>query len=81
MIIKVEHEVPFDKGKEGKCTYSGDYWGSPVCSYLKLRDRTHGHKAPVERKQPRCTLFNEWVDGFNKCDKCMQKCKENGGAG
>ncbi len=50
MKILVEHEVPCEKGMEGECLYPGDFWGKDVCKYHTHRDRTHGKKAPVERR-------------------------------
>lgn len=78
MIIKVEHEVPFDKGKEMRCTYNdGDFYGETICENHVFRNRTHGKKIPTEYNRPKCTLFNEWLDeAFKKCDKCIAKCKE-----
>lgn len=78
MIIKVEHAVPFDKGKELRCVYDdGDFYGNSVCNYHAFRDRTHGRKAPVERKVPKCRLFNVWLDApYHKCDACLRKCQE-----
>ena len=75
MKISVEHEVPYDKGKELRCEYAdGDFFGCSVCIYHVHRDRHHGRKAPMERKVPKCTLFNKWLDGYNKCDECLSKC-------
>ena len=72
MKITVEHEVPYDKGKERTCLYAGDFWGNEVCRYHTHRDRTHGRKAPVERKLPKCTLFDEWLPGeYQKCEQCI----------
>ena len=77
MKITVEHEVPFDEFNEKRCLYDGDFWGDEVCPYHVRRDRTHGRKAPVERRVPKCTLFNEWLDEpYKKCEKCFQKCME-----
>lgn len=78
MRIVVEHEVPFDKDEETRCLYGdGDFWGSTACHYHVFRDRTHGRKAPVERRKPKCTLFDEWLDEpYKKCEKCLEKCKE-----
>ena len=60
MKILVEHEVPCEKGMEQKCLYPGDYWGNE-------------RKAPVERRVPKCTLFNEWLPGeYQKCEKCLE---------
>ena len=71
--ILVEHEIPCEKGMEQKCLYPGDYWGNDVCRYHTHRDRTHGRKAPVERRVPKCTLFNEWLPGeYQKCEKCLE---------
>lgn len=50
MNITVQHEVPYDKNLENKCLYAGDFFGNEVCKYHVLRDRTHGRKAPIERK-------------------------------
>lgn len=73
MKILVEHEVPYEKGMERKCLYPGDYWGNDVCRYHTHRDRTHGRKAPVERRMPKCTLFDEWLPGeYQKCEKCLE---------
>lgn len=82
MKIKVEHEVPYDKGKETKCVYAdGDFWGETVCGYHVLRNRHHGRKAPIEYNRPKCTLFNVWLgEAYNKCSACLAKCTENGGA-
>lgn len=73
MNITVQHEVPYDKNLENKCLYSGDFFGNEVCKYHVLRDRTHGRKAPIERKKPKCTLFDVWLPGEKqKCEQCMK---------
>ncbi|WP_172807849.1 hypothetical protein [Christensenella intestinihominis] len=74
MKITVEHEVPYDPEDESRCIYAGgDFWGKEVCQYHKHRDRTHGHKAPVERRLPRCMLFHEWLpDEYAKCEACRK---------
>lgn len=73
MKILVEHEVPCERGMEQKCLYPGDYCGNDVCRYHTHRDRTHGRKAPVERRVPKCTLFDEWLPGeYQKCEKCLE---------
>lgn len=42
-------------------------------AYHTHRDRTHGRKAPVERRVPKCTLFDEWLPGeYQKCEKCLE---------
>lgn len=42
-------------------------------AYHTHRDRTHGRKAPVERRVPKCTLFNEWLPWeYQKCEKCLE---------
>lgn len=70
--ISVEHEVPCEKGMEKTCLYPGDFWGNDVCRYHTHRDRTHGRKAPVERRLPKCTLFDEWLPGeYQKCEQCI----------
>lgn len=72
MKILVEHEVPCENGMEQRCLYPGDFWGNGVCKYHTHRDRTHGRKAPVERRVPKCTLFDEWLPGeYQKCEKCL----------
>lgn len=78
MEIKVTHKVPYDKGYETRCMYNdGDFWGNSVCAYHVYRDRTHGRKAPVERRLPKCSLFGVWLDGqYNKCNACLEACKE-----
>lgn len=83
MKIKVEHEVPYDKGMETSCKYNdGDFWGTSVCSNHVYRDRTHGYRAPVERRLPKCKLFGVWLDSeYKKCEACLAACKvvcENG---
>ena len=71
--ILVEHEVPCGKGMERKCLYPGDYFGNDVCRYHTHRDRTHGRNAAVERRLPKCTLFDEWLPGeYQKCEKCLE---------
>ena len=76
MKILVEHEVPCEKGMEGDCLYPGDFWGKDVCKYHTHRDRTHGKKAPVERRVPKCTLFDEWLPGeYQKCEKCLEAAR------
>lgn len=73
MKITVEHEVPFDSYCPNQCVGSGDFEGREICQYYKLRDRTHGRKAPVERKKPKCALFDEWLDApYKRCDKCLR---------
>lgn len=81
MKIKVEHEVPFDKGHELRCVYNdGDFWGNTVCGYHVYRNRHHGRKAPIEYKKPKCKLFGVWLeDAYKRCDECLAKCMENGG--
>ncbi len=72
--IKVAHLVSPEKTS---CTYGGDFWGKDVCRYHTYRDRTHGRKAPIERKMPKCTLFDEWLPGkYIKCEQCMKACEE-----
>ena len=45
----------------------------PHNGYHTHRDRTHGRKAPVERRVPKCTLFDEWLPGeYQKCEKCLE---------
>lgn len=83
MIIKVEHAVPYDKGKEQLCVYNdGDFWGNVVCKYHTFRNSYHGKKAPTEYHKPACKLFGVWLDAeYQKCDACLRKCEEtNGGA-
>ena len=73
MNITVQHEVPYDKNLENKCDYTTDFFGNEVCKYHVLRDRTHGRKAPIERKKPKCTLFDVWLPGEKqKCEQCMK---------
>lgn len=74
MKITVEHEIPYDPTDESRCVYGGgDFWGEEVCQYYKRRDRTHGRKAPIERQQPKCTLFDEWLPGdYVKCESCRK---------
>ena len=78
MKIKVEHEVPYVKGFEDRCIYGGDFWGNDVCPNYVYRDRTHGRQAPVERRIPKCKLFNVWLENnhYKKCDACIAACKE-----
>lgn len=77
--ISVEHKVPFDKGHESECVYvaaddrGGEY---TLCPYLVLRDRHHGYKVPIERKVPKCTLFNQWLETerhYKKCYECLER--------
>lgn len=76
MKIKVEHEIPYEHGKESRCLYAGDFWGNEVCRYHTHRNRTHGRKAPVERNVPKCTLFDEWLPSEHiKCDACKAAIK------
>ena len=72
--ITVEHEVSPDKNF---CTYGGDFWGKDLCQYHTHRDRTHGRKAPIERKVPKCTLFGTWLDKpYQKCKECILTCEQ-----
>ena len=74
MKITVEHEVSPNKNF---CTYGGDFWGKDVCQYHTHRDRTHGRKAPMERKVPKCTLFGTWLDkSYQKCKECIKACEQ-----
>ena len=74
MKIKVEHKVSPD---ETKCIYGGDFWGRDVCMYHTHRDRTHGRKAPIERRVPKCILFDCWLHKeYQKCDACIESCNE-----
>lgn len=76
MEIKVSHKVPYSEGLETKCFYPGDFFGNDVCKYHKLRDRTHGRKAPVERRVPKCALFDKWLPGeYDKCAECLEACR------
>ena len=81
MKITVEHEIPHESGNEDKCLYDGNFWGNAVCPYHTHRDRTHGRKAPIERRLPKCTLFDEWLPGeYIKCESCwkaIEATKEN----
>lgn len=55
----------------------GDFWGKDVCEYHTHRDRTHGRKAPVEKKMPKCTLFGIWLEkSYQKCEKCQNACEQ-----
>ena len=77
MKIQVEYDVPCAKGEETTCyTGNGDFWGREICGFVSYRDRTHGNKAPVERRIPKCALFNEWLqkDGTTvmKCEMCLK---------
>lgn len=73
MEITVKHEIPCDPTEESRCIYDGDFWGNEVCRYHTHRDRTHGRKAPIERQQPKCTLFDEWLPGnYVKCESCRK---------
>ena len=77
MKITVEHEVPYDNGLENTCEYAGDFWGSSICKYHTYRDRTHGKKAPKERRVPKCTLFDEWLPGeYQKCEQCISAIRK-----
>lgn len=77
MKIKVEHVIPYDKDLEKTCMYSGDFWGKPLCSYLVYRDRYHGRKQPMERRVPKCTLFNRWLErDCMKCPECLEAVKK-----
>lgn len=76
--ILVKHEVPFNKGHESECVYTaaddcnGEY---TLCPFLAFRDRHYGYKGPVERKQPKCTLFNQWLEierHYKKCYECLE---------
>ncbi len=72
MRIKVEHEIPYSADRPLECVGDGDFWGRTVCPYHKLRDRTHGRKAPIERRVPKCALFDEWLSGeYKRCGKCL----------
>lgn len=52
-------------------------FGGMKCAGITHRDRTHGRKAPVERKVPKCTLFDEWLPGeCQKCEKCMEAVRK-----
>lgn len=74
MKIVVEHDVSSDKEL---CTYGGDFWGRDVCRYHVHRDRTHGRKAPTERRKPKCTLFNVWLKkDYQKCQECRNACEQ-----
>ena len=81
MMIQVEHEVPYDKGKKLRCVYDdGDFYGNTVCGYHTFQDCYHGKKAPRERHKPRCNLFNVWLDAeYHRCDACLKKCEEAAG--
>jgi hypothetical protein len=76
MLIRVYHSVPYDKGYEDQCVYNdGDFWGRSVCVYHKFRNITHCRKAPIERNVPKCTLFGDRLDGYNKCKECLIRCR------
>ena len=77
--IKVEHTVALDENIPLTCRAECDSGGwYTLCQYLVHRDRTHGRKAPVERKLPKCSLFDEWLKQPGlypmKCDACLIAC-------
>jgi hypothetical protein len=73
MEIKVIHDVA---DNQLLCRYNdGDFDGYTVCRYHILRDRTHGFKRPIERKLPKCTLFDVWLSDVGvKCKECISAC-------
>lgn len=77
MKIQAEFEVIFDAEMADKCLSSDDGPDYEVCKYHKLRDRTHGRKAPTEYQIPKCTLFDEWLPGcYHRCNKCIEACNK-----
>jgi hypothetical protein len=65
------------------CEYDGadDGFGEKsVCRYLCTRDRTHGRYAPVEKRVPKCTLFDSWLEKPGvycvRCIECKRACGE-----
>ena len=84
--ILVEREVPFEKGHECECVYTaaddcnGEY---TLCPFLAFRDSHHGAKGRIERKQPKCTLFNQWLEKerhYKKCYECLEYVMVDGNA-
>lgn len=77
MKIKVEHEIPYEKGKESECLCAGDFWSNEVCKYYTHRNRIHGIRVPMERNLPKCILFDEWLKkDYQKCERCLAAAKE-----
>ena len=79
-IAFVAHSVSTDPQY---CAFDGPddgFMEKSVCGYQKLRDR-HGPKGKIERKLPRCALFNVWLEvepgkGCVRCAQCKIACGE-----
>lgn len=74
MKISVMHEV----ANNPKYCWDGDSGGwNTQCKYVKYRDRHGKRGTPIQRKIPKCTLFDAWLDsvianGYKKCDACLK---------
>ncbi len=79
LTVFVPRQIPWMRGREHTCraTDEGNGWYTE-CEYLTYRDRTHGSKRPVERKLPKCTLFDKWLEQSGverlKCAECLNAC-------
>lgn len=79
-IAFVAHKVSTDPEY---CTHDAPddgFMERSVCSYQVLRDR-HGPKGKIERRLPRCKLFNVWlkvepIKGCIRCNQCKIACGE-----
>jgi len=79
-IAFVAHKVSTDPKY---CTHDSPddgFMERSVCSYQVLRDR-HGPHRKIERKLPRCALFNVWLEvepgkGCVRCNQCKVACGE-----
>lgn len=79
-IAFVAHKVSTDPEY---CTYDAPddgFMERSVCSNQVLRDR-HGPGGKIERKLPRCALFNVWLEvepgkGCVRCNQCKIACGE-----
>ena len=76
--ITVKKNVPYDERCPDKCYEGGDFWGRDCCHFHVRRDRTHGNRAPVERKLPKCTLFDTWLKGeYERCPECTEAIRKS----
>lgn len=78
MKISVTHEVPCDKRHENECCYhDGTFMeGNTICKYHVKRTRYHRKEWGTPTYYPKCTLFDEWLEGdYQKCEACRKACE------
>ena len=79
-IAIVEHRVSDDPLYCEYFTPDDGFCERTVCRYLCMELKTAGKGVRHMYKQPRCSLFREWLDRPSiytlRCDKCKLACGE-----